>query len=317
MRTSPAHATAAGVVAFGPDPDLLIPLVTAVLQDVDCVFVFVNAVIDESLLNQLAEIGPRCQVIYSEYNVGVAEALNQIASHAILRGCTRVVLFDQDSRPPRGMVAGLCRTMDQLREAGESVAVVGPRIVAPQERAHDFKSPRYFRVPRHQAIADALPVHYIITSGSLVDLAAFGTIGPFRSDFFIDAIDTEWCFRAWTKGYSCWFVPHLPMEHTIGEGAIRSKIFGIRFPHQSQMRMYSYFRNQVASLLLPHIPLKWKVKFGIHISLLAISIMAHFKFSPASIRHIGRAVWDGLRGHLGPPPGAARSIAPPQFTRDR
>ncbi|PVE21380.1 hypothetical protein DC522_26920 [Microvirga sp. KLBC 81] len=101
------------------------------------------------------------------------------------------------------------------------------------------------------------------------------------------------------------------MEHTIGERAIRSKIFGIRFPHQSQMRMYSYFYNQVASLLLPHIPLKWKVEFGIHISLLAISIVAHYKYSPTSIRHIGRAVRDGLRGHVGPPPGAVRLITPP------
>lgn len=317
MRSPVAPSTAAGVVVFGPDPEILMPLVTSVLEDVDFVFVFVNAVIDAPLLQRLQELGPRCGIILSEHNLGVAEALNQIALHAILHGCERVILFDQDSRPPQGMVAQLSRTMDRLAEAGEAVAVIGPRIVAPKGRADEFKNPRYFPMSDRQGRADALPVQYIITSGSLIDLSAFRKIGSFRSDFFIDAIDTEWCFRAWAKGYSCWFAPGLPMEHTIGQGAIRSKIFGIRFPHQSPMRMYSYFRNQAASILLPHVPPRWKIKFGLHILLLAVSIAVHLKLSPSAMRSIGKALLDGVKGRLGPPPGAALCPPPPDFVRNR
>jgi len=311
MQSSITLQIAAGVVAFGPDRRLIIPLVRSVLSDVACVFVFVNAIIDGDLRKELDNIGPRCRVLYSEYNLGVAEALNQIAYHASQQGCTRVVLFDQDSRPPAGMVGRLSTIMDQLIQAGENVAALGPQIVAPSGRAHEFKSPRYFPTPQRTRLMEAVPVHYIITSGSLIDLAALQQIGPFRSDFFIDAIDTEWCFRAWAKGWSCWFAPQQPMEHTIGEGAIRSRLFGIRFPHQSPMRMYSYFRNQVASLLLPHIPLRWKLKFGLHLTFLAFSIIIHSGFTPSTAWHITRAIRDGLTGRLGPPPGAAH-CAPSQ-----
>ncbi|WP_048707998.1 glycosyltransferase family 2 protein [Microvirga massiliensis] len=311
LPASRLNITAAGVVAFGPDRELLLSLVRTALEEVAHVYVFVNALIDEALLERLLGLDARCHIIQSDHNLGVAEALNLIALHAILAGCSRAVLFDQDSRPPQGMVSELGAAMDLLQESGQKVAVVGPAIVAPAGRTADFKSPRYFQMPRRQPVESATPVRYVITSGSLVDLGAFRTVGKFRSDFFIDAIDTEWCFRAWDKGYSCWFVPNVRMAHTIGEGAVRSRLFGLRFPHQSPMRMYSYFRNQVASLGLAHVPLNWKLRFGLHVALLATTMLIDAKFSPAVVGLIRRAVADGMRGRLGPPPGAARTVAIP------
>jgi len=36
----------------------------------------------------------------------------------------------------------------------------------------------------------------VITSGSLLPLATYADIGPFREEFFIDFVDTDYCFRA-------------------------------------------------------------------------------------------------------------------------
>jgi|HigsolmetaGSP17D_1036251.scaffolds.fasta_scaffold03081_2 Predicted glycosyltransferases len=305
------NATAAGVVAFAPEADLILPLVTSVLRDVEHVLVFVNAVIDDDLARQLTDVDPRCELIRSDVNLGVAEALNILALNAILKGCRRLILFDQDSRPPAGMVAALEEAMDRLSATDERIAVIGPRIVAPKGEAERYKSPRYFPQPDRQARDGAVPVRYIITSGSLLNLAAFRAVGAFRSDFFIDAIDTEWCFRAWSKGYSCWFVADLPMEHTIGEGMVRSRLFRIRFPRQSQMRMYCYFRNQAACLGLAHIPIGWRARFALHMTRLAASTLAISRFSLPTLRLIAGAVMDGLKGRLGPPPGAVRSATLP------
>ncbi|MFC4172952.1 hypothetical protein ACFOYU_12920 [Microvirga sp. GCM10011540] len=315
MPDSARNATAAGVVAFAPDAGLILPLITSVLRDVGHVTVFVNAVIEEDLARRLEAIDPRCEVVYSDINLGVAEALNILALNAIMRGCTRLALFDQDSRPPEGMVAALGGAMDQLAASGERVAVIGPRITAPAGQEERYKSPRYFPQPARPARHGAVPVRYIITSGSLVDLSAFRAVGPFRSDFFIDGIDTEWCFRAWAKGYSCWFHGELPMEHTIGEGAVRSRIFRIRFPRQNPMRMYSYFRNQAACLRLGHIPVGWRARFALHMIRLALSTWAA---SPLSLRPLGvmaQAVAHGLTGRLGPPPGALHAVPGPVFPR--
>lgn len=309
MGSSTSSTTAAGVVAFNPDAQTILPLVESILRDAQYVFVFVNAIIDPEIANRLEQLGTRCRLIQSEYNLGVAEALNIISLNAIMSDCDRVVLFDQDSRPPDGLIRNLGRSMDCLKAAGKQAAVVGPAIIAPHGRSHEFKNPRYFRNQSTDTVHQLVPVHYVITSGSLVDLHAFRDIGEFRSDFFIDAIDTEWCFRAWSKGYSCWFDPHLPMEHTIGEGAV--KVLRIRFPHQSPMRMYCYFRNQMATILLPHIPFTWKLKFGIHVSVLAVAVVTNSRFSPVVVRNIARALWNGLRGRLGPPPGAVRAAPCP------
>lgn len=309
MPDTVRNATAAGVVAFAPEADLIIPLVTSVLRDVEHVLVFVNAVIDDDLARRLTDIDPRCELICSDVNLGVAEALNILALTAILRGCRRLILFDQDSRPPAGMVAALGQAMDRLSASDERIAVIGPRIVAPKAEADRYKSPRYFPQPDRQPRDSAFPVRYIITSGSLLDLAAFRAVGTFRSDFFIDAIDTEWCFRAWSKGYSCWFLADVPMEHTIGEGTVRSRLLRIRFPRQSRMRMYCYFRNQAVCLGLAHIPIGWRTRFALHMTRLAASTLAGAGFNLPTLGLIVRAIMDGLQGRLGPPPGAVRTAA--------
>lgn len=308
MQFQLSEPTAAGIVAFNPDIDIIVPLARTILSDVEHIVIFVNAVIDDQVLTQLQQLGDKCRIIRSDYNLGVAEALNVITLHAALNGCTRVVLFDQDSRPPTGMIPALNAAMDRLVATGKQIAAVGPAIVAPRGHSKEFKSPRYFRHSAAEPVGNAVPVHYIITSGTLLNIKSFLDVGTFRSDFFIDAIDTEWCFRAWATGYSCWYLTDLPMEHTIGEGTVRSRLFRIRFPHQSRMRIYSYFRNQIVSLTLPHIPLIWKAKFGVHLTRLALAMTLHARFSSSMIGLIWQAMRDGLGGRLGPPPGAAHTV---------
>ncbi|MCV5902536.1 hypothetical protein OFN63_41200, partial [Escherichia coli] len=76
-------------------------------------------------------------------------------------------------------------------------------------------------VRRGSPTDDLVAVEFLATSGSLVDIAAFDRIGPFRDDYFIDAVDLEWCFRAWSRSYSCWIARAVAMEHTVGAGVLK------------------------------------------------------------------------------------------------
>ncbi|PVE21379.1 hypothetical protein DC522_26915 [Microvirga sp. KLBC 81] len=165
------------MVAFDPAAATILPLVSSIAQEVEYVFVFVNTVIDDAILAELQQFAPYCQIIKSDYNLGVAEALNIIALHALVHGCGRVVIFDQDSRPPRGMISALSRSADRLIENGTQVAVIGPKITDPQGRSHEFKSPRYFQRQAIEEKDGTIPVHYLITSSSLIDLRVFRAIG--------------------------------------------------------------------------------------------------------------------------------------------
>lgn len=298
--------TAAGVVAFRPDPDLFLPLVRRLVDESDAVFVFVNGAIDGVILEAVHAAGAK--VIVSQYNLGVGEALNQLALHAIWAGYARLAVFDDDSGLPPGALAALTHSMNALEAAGQRPAVVGPRIVSPAESDETYRPPRYFRAGRDR-MGDACGVWYVISSGSLIDLAAFRRVGAFRSDFFMDAIDTEWCFRAWSRGYSCWVDESVRMEHRIGAGVTRATILGRGFPKQPPMRLYAYIRNQSYCLGMPHLPLWWRALLAAHLVRLCGSYWLVADDRADAARLIREAARDGLARRLGPPPqseGVAR-----------
>lgn len=295
----------AGIVVFRPDPERLLALARVAANECETLLVFVNAVIEPATCVALEALGAR--VIFSEVNLGVAEAQNILTEAAILEGRQRILLFDQDSALAPGAVAALSEAMDKLERAGEVPAVVGPRIVSPPGEEERYKAPRYFPRRDRPSYPTANPVQYLIASGSLIDLARWRRVGPMRSDFFIDAIDIEWCFRAWARGFSCWVCPDVVLAHTIGAGRVGGGLLGPALPDQAPFRLYAYVRNQIFSLRLAHIPLRWRARFLVHVVRVAL---VH---SIGGVRRGGglglflRAAWAGVRGRLGPPPGAERT----------
>lgn len=293
---------AAGIVVFRPDPALLLPLIEAVAREAAPVFLLANGPLDPDLAARL-DAEP-VEVIQAPSNLGVAEGFNLCVLAALLRGKTRILLLDQDSRLASGMVAALSAAMDEVAAAGECPAVVGPRIVSPIGAETEFKAPRYFARQGFPMIGAAAPVHYVISSGSLVDLAAFRVVGPWRSDYFIDGVDTEWCFRAWSKGRSCWVARESSMEHRIGKGVIKAGLLGRAVPRQPDFRLFAYVRNQVYGLLLAHVPIGWKMRVIAHTARIVLLSWADRGFEPRFLAAMSAAMGDGLVGRLGPPPGA-------------
>lgn len=302
MATQPqTNRMAAGIVAFGPEPERLHALIEAIERDVERIFIYVNALIDDGLLESLKR-RDNIEIILSPVNRGVGEGLNVLSEKAAASGHTRILLLDQDSRPSANLVEVLSAAMDRLCAGGLNPGAVGPRLVAPSAEP-SFKAPHYPRRPRRPRLDGVSAVEFIATSGSLVDLAALAAIGPFRADFFIDAIDLEWGFRAWSAGYSIWRVDGIAMEHTIGGGSIR--FFRMIMPDQKPFRMHAYLRNNVYGLRLPHVPLRWKLRQAPYLALQAFVFALHHKFDRRVLKALASGIWSGLMGNLGPPPGAA------------
>lgn len=283
-----------GIVAFRPDPKHLQNLVCAASAEAEHVIVFANGALAAPLSASLREAA--ADLIEADCNLGIAEALNMIALAARLRGASRLMLLDEDAVWSTGTPARLSSLLDALRAAGENAAVIGPRIVAPNSA---YIAPRYFSVGG-KAHKGARAVRYVITSGSLVDLDAFRCVGPFRSDFFIDMVDVEWCFRAQSKGYSCWCAADVRVEHSVGQGEVRA--LGMRATRQPQFRFRAYARNLSHCLTLAHVPWRWKARLAANLARLCL--VYQFSAEPGLYRWIWREIWDGLAGKLGPPRGA-------------
>ncbi|MCJ2126585.1 glycosyltransferase family 2 protein [Methylobacterium sp. J-077] len=235
-------------------------------------------------------------------NVGIAEALNRIAAAARAAGANTLLLLDQDAEPPAGLAAALLAALTRLRAAAIPAAVVGP---APAPAA-GHKAPAYPPRPGAAACGALLPacgalapVQFLATSGSLIDLDALARIGPFRADFFIDGVELEWCFRAWSLGYGCYLARDVAIPHRVGGGVIRG--FGIAMPRQPLFRMATYLRNAVYAWRLPHVPLRWKLAQAAYLPLQAGLYWADSGWRPAVLLRLLGAARDGALGRLGPP----------------
>lgn len=288
----------AGIVLYHPDLEVLSGLISAIAPEIAGLTLVCNtplAPAEASLLEAAAGNIP-FRIDDAGGNIGLGLAYQRIMAGT--KG-KRVILFDQDSSPPPGMITSLMETMDLLQKTGQRPAIAGPK---PVSASPDYKSPTIHRHSSGLRIGEASAVWFTISSGSLVEPAAFAAIGDFRGDFFIDAIDVEWGFRAWSKGYSCWLAENIEMPHRLGGGHIRIPLLGWQMPAQPPMRLYTYARNQAAMLRLPYIPGAWKRKACLYLMVQTIAYWLgdHGRLiRPSSII---KGFIAGLAGRLGPPP---------------
>jgi rhamnosyltransferase len=287
---------AAGIVAYEPDPTLLAALVRSLLRQADLVLVYRNSGVPP-LLSGPGECQDRLVVLGDERNLGLGVAHNRIVEAAMARGIERILLLDQDSTPSGDLAGRLLKRMQGLIGLGARPAVVGPRPVDLDGTA--YRTPRMLKDPAPRGCN--VPVEFLIASGSLIDGSAFRRVGAFREDFFIDAIDLEWCLRARAMGFTCWMATDVAMEHRLGAGIMRLPWVDLHLVRQPPLRAYTFVRNQFFLFRLTHIPWRWKARALVRLAIYTIGQLVAASQRRATARLLARGWWDGLRGHLGPP----------------
>lgn len=192
------------------------------------------------------------EIIYNRENLGIATALNQGFLWAIEQGYKEVVTFDQDSFPAAGMVAAYRNT--QRKGAGQRPwAIIAPVIADPvvAVNARYLRSWQHIFFERKACEEDDLlkNITMVITAGALHDLSVYQEIGPFREDFFIDYVDTEYCLRANQHGYKIIVACDAKINHRLGEREKRSLLGRVHYPtFHSPLRWYYISRNRIPML---------------------------------------------------------------------
>lgn len=283
----------AGVVLYRPDKALLARQAEGLRGR--RVFAFANGPVDAEALAALAPTDLR--LIESQENVGLGRGLNVVMETAASEGFTHVMLLDQDSEPPPDLLDRLTSRCTALEALGEKIAVIAPRLVPPQE---GFYKPIRYEWRRGGNGRDLAALDFAPTSGSLVSLAAFEAVGPFRDDFFIAGIDVEWGFRAWDRGWSSYLATDLVMPHRWGEAVSEEELGKPQILRHSNLRNYYYARNVIAVARLRHVPLSWRLRSS---AALAAQIgLVALRGKPGSLEPIRIGVIDGLADQLGPAP---------------
>jgi len=274
------------IVLYHPSEEVATLIASSALN-VGSVIVVVNAA-EEKLLEKIALV-EKVTILRNSSNVGLAIALNMGISYAFEKvDADFVALFDQDSLPTAGLIEAL---VYEFESSGLlNLACIGPRLI-------DVKGDGIISRKKNPQI-DISKVCSIPTSGSVISKTAFYDIGPMLDRLFIDGIDHEWCFRAYSKGYVVKVSDHQDMIHDMGDIGIN--YCGQYKPiHRSPIRHYYIIRNTLYLVRLTYVPIRWKL---VELLKTVRRIMAYLVFSSdrlASARLICLGIFDGLCGRLG------------------
>jgi len=249
---------------------------------------------DSPVREMLRNVAVRLDVelILNDANLGVAAALNQGVGHARDRSFQWVLTLDQDSVVEPFLVETLLEGYNEF-PMKENVAIVGSNY-------YDEKRGKTL-VPDSPAQPPCLEQTTVITSGSLMSVDAYGKVGPFRDDFFIDHVDDEYCLRARAMGYKVILCRRPVIRHSIG-GAIGKRIVGRTAwsSNHSTVRRYYMARNftVLARQYLLSEPAWILQTFVRHLGFVALMLFLEDQRA-RKLRGIFKGLGDGLRGRMG------------------
>ncbi len=188
------------------------------------------------LLQGASTIGYR--LVSNGNNLGVATALNQGVRLAQSNGAAWVVFFDQDSDPAKQFRSEIDRILH--RYSGERpLGIVGCNhflvgSLKPRFPDADPEDTGYVEVSA------------VITSGSVYAMSMLSRLGPLRDEYFIDCVDTEYCWRALANGYAVCRTTKPLITHSIGSPeSCRILWRSLTSFNHSPMRRYFIGRNNV------------------------------------------------------------------------
>jgi rhamnosyltransferase len=247
-----------------------------------------------SMLQEIAA-EPAVTLVRNFDNLGVAQALNSGISRAAALGFGWVLLLDQDSCIDDEMVQTLISVRAAFPDRGR-LALIGSGFRPGDESPQDPND------TRNTGWQDA---EAVITSGSLVSLAAYAAVGPFREEFFIDHVDTEYCWRARAAGFRVIRTRKPLMTHSIGSVTWHRVLWleGRTYNYVAERRYY-IARNGTVMLREQgrHALGSWAIKSLGLCARLCRPIALYEEHKLQKIAAIAQGWWHGIHGCMGPRP---------------
>lgn len=213
------------VVTYYPDiPDLL-ENIRCYINVVDHLIIWKNTPVEdeERYVISLSDNSDKVTYLGTGSNEGIAYALNRSVEWGINNRFTHLLTMDQDS-----LFVDARKFRKAVEEIGNELSI---GIYAPNSN-HEYSSD-----------LDVQTVSYAITSGSIFRLDIFDKTGLFREDYFIDAVDLEFCYRAALHGFRTVAFGKCELKQNFGQKC--HSIFGVSPTLYSEYRTYNIVKNHI------------------------------------------------------------------------
>lgn len=220
---------AAVVVLYNPDFNV-IKNIKSYVDQVEKLYVVDNSTkLDNSIFEKFKSLD-KVEYISNKYNLGAATALNIAAKKAIKDGFKYLLTMDQDSRASADLVQQLQKTFQLFDNLG---------IAAAEHLNTDFQNitDNYKQYDRE--------VLFTITSGNLLNLAAYKNVGDFMDKLFIDHVDHEYCLRLNKNKYKVVKTNRAIIYHRLGNQSQKKILKWTFYPsHHPPIRLFYRSRNR-------------------------------------------------------------------------
>jgi rhamnosyltransferase len=312
------------LVTYHPDATFAAQL-GGVLRQVGAVIIVDNGSteIELRMLRGVAA-NPAVELVFNAENLGIARGLNIGIQRAIARGYRWALLLDQDSRIDLDMVPTLLATHaaypDRVR-----LAIIGSgfREICGHSPEPAGRRRRGGATPAASQGESWVSAESVITSGSLLPLATYAVVGPFREEFFIDHVDTDYCFRARAKGYLVIKTRRPLMSHAIGAPTQHQLLWMNKWTtnHTADRRYYIARNGTVVLREYGHYAAGlWALKSLARCFRLCKRIALYENDRAGKIAAVALGLWDGMLGNMGPRrrrrDGSAPDSPVPRSTRE-
>jgi rhamnosyltransferase len=286
----PAQSACAVMITYHPRARTLENIGKILAQVPSLVIVDNGSNADEIALIRAASQKFGYQLIENRENLGIAEALNQGVHWVKGKGFHWVILFDQDSTITEGFMGHMFAAWESHPDRAR-VCSIHPRYVDPETGIE----------PRVRRASDGGPV-ISIASGELLPTWIFDEIGYFASEYFIDCVDFEYCFRIRAAGYLIADSRQAVLLHAAGHPNRKVSFlwFSFRPTHHSAIRRYYISRNRVVLYRKYFRAFPGWVLAAIYDSLReTIKCFAGERDRARKLRSFLLGTWDGLIGRMG------------------
>lgn len=211
---------------------------SSVIKNVGTFIDFVNVLyvidnsekIDEGLIKTLCLLSSKIIYLPQNKNVGVATALNISAKLAVKANYNWLLTMDQDSYFAERDFFHSWKTA----VGNTNIGLIAASYTKQYDRWHKEYSENFNEI------------HFIVTSGNIINLMAWNNVKGFEEKLFIDEVDHDYCLKLRQHGYKILISTKVFMKHFIGDIIVKDKrslISDNNLNLHSPVRYYYIARN--------------------------------------------------------------------------
>ncbi|MBQ8158701.1 MAG: glycosyltransferase [Prevotella sp.] len=182
------------VITFYPDEQLLSENLHSFYKNVDRIVVWDNTPNGSAITREIA-IDYKAEYLTENENKGISYVLNKAWIYAKNHGYDYLLTMDQDS-----IWKNFERYINIVTAPGAPHGIYGPEV-----RMSKVCTTKTFE-----------KTDFVITSGMLISIDILNQMNGYRSDFFVDGIDIEFCLRAKRNGIPTYRIRNCKMEQRFG-----------------------------------------------------------------------------------------------------